>query len=134
MLTLSTSRLDLSGLSEEATFVARVSTDADRPEDLRKGEVFLWHGGELPEGYRAYVCIGDAQPSGADQERLIQLPNEFDYLADGDVVRLKSSARPDARPLPAQLAEQLLSRHRALQPSVSDVLAAATEHPGRLAD
>src|SRR6185437_9973823 len=70
--------------------VFRVSIDPDRPAPLRKVEGYLSRGGKLPGGFAWYLLLGEAATkqeidSGA---WAVRLPSDFDYLNDGDVVRV----------------------------------------------
>jgi His-Xaa-Ser system radical SAM maturase HxsC len=71
--------------------IVRLSTNAQRPDPLRKSEAFLSRSGELPEGFAWYVVLGGERPTEATvpaNSAAIVLPSAFDYLGDGDVVRL----------------------------------------------
>ncbi len=73
--------------------VVRVSTDPARPEPLRNKEAFLSRAATLPGGFAWYVVVGELcssdvkVPVGA---AAIFLPADFNYLGDGDVVRLSA--------------------------------------------
>jgi His-Xaa-Ser system radical SAM maturase HxsC len=91
MITLATRAAEFSG--EAPTLeqhVVRLSRDAVRPISLRNREAFLLGDGPIPEGFAWYIRVGS---SGEDTARdgdlpLIQLPSEFGYLADGDILRV----------------------------------------------
>ena len=77
--------------------VMRVSDQRDRPRALRAREAFLATEGNLPEGFGVYVALAKDAAALSDlpsQTKTMVLPDEFDYLADGDVLRLwpKSNA------------------------------------------
>jgi His-Xaa-Ser system radical SAM maturase HxsC len=98
MLTLSSRSVESQNLSDISDrMIMRVSDQRDRPLALRAREAFLATEGNLPEGFGVYVALAkDAAtlrnlPS---QTKTIVLPDDFNYLADGDVLRLwpKSNA------------------------------------------
>ncbi len=64
----------------------RASTDPYRPEALRKREAFLVNGDSVPEGFGWYIFVN--RPVTAVNAPTIELPSDFDFLADGDVLRL----------------------------------------------
>lgn len=67
----------------------RVSADPHRPAALRSREAFLVTGDCPPEGFGWYIFVN--RPVGAVGAPTIELPSDFDYLADGDVLRLTPS-------------------------------------------
>lgn len=72
--------------------IFRLSTDPNRPAPLRKQEGFISRHGELPAGFAWYLLVGDAvgeREVGGDAW-VVHLPPAFDYLGDGDVVRVGS--------------------------------------------
>jgi His-Xaa-Ser system radical SAM maturase HxsC len=72
--------------------LVRLSGDVSRPVPLRAEEGFLHSGGEMPSGFSWYLVKSSdflaMVPEGA---RAAVLPEEFDHLADGDVVRFEPS-------------------------------------------
>lgn len=64
----------------------RVSADRYRPIALRKREAFLATDADVPEGFGWYIFVN--RPACVTDGPTIELPAEFDYLADGDVLRL----------------------------------------------
>jgi sulfatase maturation enzyme AslB (radical SAM superfamily) len=69
----------------------RVSDQRERPRALRAREAFLATEGNLPEGFGVYVALAKdaaALCSLPSQTRTMVLPDELNYLADGDVLRL----------------------------------------------
>ena len=71
--------------------VMRVSDQRDRPRALRAREAFLVTEGNLPEGFGVYVALAKdaAALSGLPSEtKTMILPDELNYLCDGDVLRL----------------------------------------------
>lgn len=72
-------------------FVVRVSQQPERPRALRAREAFLASAAPLPEGFGLYLAIKacaaalETLPAGT---RAIILSEGFDYLADGDVMRV----------------------------------------------
>jgi len=73
------------------SFVVRVSQQPERPRALRAREAFLAIAAPLPEGFGLYLAIKacaaalESLPAGT---RTIILSDGFDYLADGDVMRV----------------------------------------------
>jgi His-Xaa-Ser system radical SAM maturase HxsC len=72
--------------------ILRLSTDGARPAPLKAREGYVHSHGELPPGFGWYLLKSpddiELVPSGVPTAIL---PDEFDYLADGDVVRLEPS-------------------------------------------
>lgn len=69
----------------------RVSDQRNRPRALRAREAFLATEGRLPEGFGVYVALAKdaaALSSLSSQTKTMVLPDELNYLADGDVLRL----------------------------------------------
>jgi His-Xaa-Ser system radical SAM maturase HxsC len=92
MLTLSSRGVESRNLSDSPDrMVMRVSDQGDRPRALRAREAFLATEGNLPEGFGVYVALAKdaaALSSLPSQTKTMVLPDEFNYLADGDVLRL----------------------------------------------
>jgi His-Xaa-Ser system radical SAM maturase HxsC len=92
MLTLSGRSIESRNLSgSPARMVMRVSDRQDRPRALRSREAFLATKGDLPEGFGIYVALAkdaEALSSLPPQTKAMILPDDFNYLADGDVLRL----------------------------------------------
>jgi His-Xaa-Ser system radical SAM maturase HxsC len=78
--------LDGSGRS-----IVRVTDRSDRIRPLRPKEAFLIRGFDIPEGFGIYLALFknasalDRVPEGT---RVALLPDDYDYLTDGDVLRL----------------------------------------------
>ncbi len=71
--------------------IVRLCTDAQRPMPIRKGEAYLSRGGSLPEGFAWYLMLGEPHESEVTlpgKGATMWLPSAFDYLGDGDVIRL----------------------------------------------
>lgn len=66
----------------------RVSSDHHRPLGFRSREAYLVSSEPVPQGFAWYILVGQPQRDLADDVRVIRLPAEFAYLADGDVLRL----------------------------------------------
>jgi hypothetical protein len=72
--------------------IVRVTTDSNRPNPLRAQEAYLAKSKPLPPGFDIYVTFStnagvlDELPDG---EKIVILPDEFNYLADGDIIRLE---------------------------------------------
>lgn len=78
--------------------IFRLSSDPNRPAPLRKLEGFISRDGSAPpEGFAWYVHLNNqgkiVSPAGS---AAISLPESFDYLADGDVVRASTDGEFDA--------------------------------------
>lgn len=69
--------------------IVRVSGDQHRPMALRSREAFLVTDDPIPDGFGWYIFVN--RPARAAGAPTIELPSEFDYLADGDVLRLTPS-------------------------------------------
>lgn len=69
--------------------IVRVSDDQHRPMALRSREAFLVTGDHIPDGFGWYIFVN--RPAGSVGAPTVELPSEFDYLADGDVLRLTPS-------------------------------------------
>lgn len=67
----------------------RVSTDQHRPMALRSREAFLVGGNTVPDGFGWYIFVN--RPADKAGAPTIELPSDFDYLADGDILRLTPS-------------------------------------------
>jgi len=92
MLILSSRCVESRNLSDiPDRMVMRVSDQRDRPRSLRAREAFLTTEGNLPEGFGVYVALAKdaaALSSLSSQTKTMILPDVFNYLADGDVLRL----------------------------------------------
>jgi His-Xaa-Ser system radical SAM maturase HxsC len=92
MLTLSSRGVESRNLSAiPDRMIMRVSDQRDRPRSLRAREAFLAVEGNLPEGFGVYLALAKdaaALRSLPSQTKTMVLPDEFNYLADGDVLRL----------------------------------------------
>ena len=69
--------------------VVRVSDDLHRPMALRSREAFLVTDDRIPDGFGWYLYVN--RPAGVVGAPTIELSSDFDYLADGDVLRLMPS-------------------------------------------
>jgi His-Xaa-Ser system radical SAM maturase HxsC len=92
MLILSSRGVGSRNLSDiPGRIVMRVSDQRNRPRALRAREAFLATEGNLSEGFGVYVALAkDAAALSIlpRQTKTMVLPDEFNYLADGDVLRL----------------------------------------------
>jgi His-Xaa-Ser system radical SAM maturase HxsC len=93
MLRLGGSGIDIQNIpSDMPGPIVRVTTDPNRPLPLRAQEAFLVESDPIPAGFDIYVAFSsNAQvlsklPNG---EKVAILPDEYDYLADGDVISLQ---------------------------------------------
>ena len=72
------------------TSLLRLSADRGRPVPLRAREAFVHDGGDLPSGFAWYLLHSDeAMTRVPEGVPAAVLTPEFEYLADGDVVRLE---------------------------------------------
>src|SRR5258708_31619047 len=98
MLTLSSRAVESHNLSDSpGRMVVRVTDQPDRPQAFRAREAFLVAEGSLPEGFGIYLALAKnatALDHLPPETKMVILPDEFHYLADGDVLRLwpKSNA------------------------------------------
>jgi His-Xaa-Ser system radical SAM maturase HxsC len=92
MLILSSRGVGSRNLSDiPGRIVMRVSDQRNRPRALRAREAFLATEGNLSEGFGVYVALAkDAAALSIlpRQTKTMVLPDEFNYLANGDVLRL----------------------------------------------
>lgn len=93
MLTLSSHARELRNFPREpGGQVMRVSTERNRPDPFREREAFLVNGGDVPLGFGAYVVVGATSQSTVSfptGSKVAVLANEFSYLRDGDVIRIR---------------------------------------------
>jgi His-Xaa-Ser system radical SAM maturase HxsC len=98
MLVLGGTGIEMQNIQVEGDrTVARLTKDPDRPAPLRKREgLLLIKRAAAPEGFRFYVALK------SDQEALAQLPggapavllpDDYDYLDEGDVIRVEPKSR-----------------------------------------
>jgi His-Xaa-Ser system radical SAM maturase HxsC len=92
MLTLSGRIVELRDFPEDAArSVVRVTDQQDRLFPLRAREAYLARGNDLPKGFGTYLALArnaavlNTLPAGA---KAAVLPDEYDYLSDGDLLRL----------------------------------------------
>src|SRR5262245_45823794 len=97
MLTLGGPGLEIRNLAEGGDhLILRVTDCADRPPPLRSAEAFLAKGEALPAGFALYMAIRskaailDQLPGSASS---IVLPDEYDYLSHGDIIRIEPTRR-----------------------------------------
>lgn len=94
MITLGTRAARFSGdFPNPDRQTVRLSADPSRPNALRRREAFLVQQGPIPEGFACYVSVGTSRDAVAEigNAPTIQLPGEFAYLADGDILRVAPS-------------------------------------------
>lgn len=93
MLTLSSHARELRNFPREpGGQVMRVSTERNRPDPFREREAFLVNGGDVPLGFGAYVVVGAMSQSTVSfptGSKVAVLANDFSYLRDGDVIRIR---------------------------------------------
>lgn len=96
MIALSANQLDLNVPASDAPRqTILLSDNPNRPRPLRKREGYLVRDDEVPEGFGWYLVSNEASAVAARlaNQRVVLLPPELGYLADGDVVRLNPERR-----------------------------------------
>ncbi len=92
MLTLSGSSIGNRNFPDDpARLIVRISEQQERPQALRAREAFLVTNEKIPEGFGIYLALArdaKALSSLPSDAKTMILPDEFNYLADGDVLRL----------------------------------------------
>jgi len=92
MLTLSSRKVETRNFRDDAPrTVVRVTGQPDRPRALRGREAYLSAHGDAPDGFGMYIALSKNAGALRDPSftaRTVILPDEFDYLGDGDVIRL----------------------------------------------
>lgn len=92
MLTLGSANVDIRNLPENAEqFVTLLSTNPELPTPLRATRTFLAKHGPVPLGFSSYAVLHKNASSLLaipDQAPIFVLPDEYEYLADGDIVRI----------------------------------------------
>ena len=78
-----------SGIPVPQRAVVRLSIDQSRPIALRSREAFLVTSDIIPDGFGWYIFVN--RPARPMQAPTIELTSEFEYLDDGDVLRLTPS-------------------------------------------
>lgn len=72
--------------------ISRVTDRANRPQPLRSREAFLVRDSEIANGFNIYVALkrnASVLDRLASGDKAIVLPDEFEYLGDGDIIRLQ---------------------------------------------
>lgn len=90
MITLGSRQIEFRAVPDDNVgAIVRVSTDECRPGPLRGREAFLVRGEQVADGFGWYLVLPGGQlPEHLSGKPTVILRQEFDYLADGDVVRL----------------------------------------------
>lgn len=72
-----------------SSYVVRICTNSEIPRPLRSTQAFIVQRGKVPEGFGWYI-IKDGETIAPELEALptIVLPTDFEYLGEGDVVRI----------------------------------------------
>ncbi len=88
-MTLGSANLQFSGHFGETRFLTKVSTNASLPMAMRAERIFIWRGGEVPVGFKAYILVDHDKHKSAfsSDYPTIKLPKEYEYLDDGDIIR-----------------------------------------------
>ena len=92
MLTLSSRRVENRNFSDNPSrIVVRLTSEQDRPHVLRAREAFLVSDDNIPEGFDIYLTLeknSSVLNHLPPKTKVIILPDEFNFLGDGDVLRL----------------------------------------------
>jgi len=92
MLTLGGSNLQFQNIPEETPpFVTLLTENKDLPRALRAQRTFLAHSLPIPDGFDTYVVFqrdGEVVAALPESARAVVLPDSYDYLADGDILRV----------------------------------------------
>jgi len=90
MLTLHKSGLKVvRGEASTPPRIFKLTSDPNRPTPLRKTEGFISRNGQMPEGFAWYAVIGSTpNMTVAPTASAVFLPEAFNYLDTGDVVRV----------------------------------------------
>ena len=114
MLTLGGAGVEFTGiLADQQPRIARVSTDATLPVAARREQAFLMRAGHstIPDGHLIYMLLNeDRELSEAlpPNSPVAILPDGYEYLGDGDIVRL----------VPERNAIRVLYRHASAHNSI----------------
>lgn len=72
------------------TCILRLSTNPARPAPLRRQEAFVISGEDVQPDFACYISSGGDAPQGLPSNApFVELPSDFGYLGDGDVVSLE---------------------------------------------
>jgi His-Xaa-Ser system radical SAM maturase HxsC len=99
MLTLGAEYLDFRNVDTDGSFLVRLSRNCDLPKPLRHDRAFLSHSPhtcKIPDGFCLYIFVGEsgcAPPLVVGSNPSILLPPSFDYLGEGDVLRISPQRR-----------------------------------------
>ncbi len=74
--------------------VIRLSNNQNMPLPLRKSEVFILSGREVPSGFWGYITFNDqSQEYDAPDVPLLCLNSEMSHLTDGDIIRVSNDSK-----------------------------------------
>lgn len=97
MLKLGGKGLEVQNFPDDApTSIVRVTTVLDRPSPLRKREAFLATDDTPPDGFDFYMALrlnADVLKQLPSETKTVILPNDYEYLSDGDIIRLQPPER-----------------------------------------
>jgi sulfatase maturation enzyme AslB (radical SAM superfamily) len=78
--------------SQPRTTVYRITDRVDRIGPLRRNEALLAKGNEIPKGFAVYLALrsnAEILKSLPVEAETVVSPDDYDYLADGDVIRIR---------------------------------------------
>ncbi|MDC0178503.1 His-Xaa-Ser system radical SAM maturase HxsC [Woeseiaceae bacterium] len=94
MIPLGQTILEAHGSAFDKDKVIRLSHNPDRPISLRKRELYIVDGIEVPPDFWGYLSFDRPRPPVANKkERWFVVSKDLAYLRDGDVVRLSSDLK-----------------------------------------
>lgn len=89
VLKLGGANVRMRGFGEAVPFVVRLSENLHLPEALAKNEAFIVRDGRIPGGFDTYITMrDDLYAAIPDDSKAVLLTSDYDYLADGDVLRI----------------------------------------------
>lgn len=94
MITLGGSGVEFTGIpADQQPRIARVSTDTRLPTGSRARQAFLMRPGQstIPDGHLIYILLNEdreLRKTLPSRSAVAILPDEYAYLADGDIIRL----------------------------------------------
>ncbi len=91
MLRLFARNLDIFNKSIEQPIVAKITSNPATPTVLKKKLFYLYkRTDDLPSGFKGYLFVDQKENIDRqnDQENIVYLPKEFDYLESGDDIKL----------------------------------------------
>jgi His-Xaa-Ser system radical SAM maturase HxsC len=81
-------RLAVLNAVNNASYLVTVTKNANLPLVLRKNRALLTGSGEPPKGFKALLTKGEVQVAFDIESDVFQIPDDYDYLHEGDIIRL----------------------------------------------